>query len=238
MIHKKKSHRRLSKAYRRRRRIVYRNRAVLVLCTALLVWTCVWVIRRKVSDGGANQAVIAQTSVDWRGAPAINVQLLTPNQYSRPQKKLHAVKGIVIHYTANPGTTAQANHNYFEGLKDGSGVYASSHFIVGLDGEVVQNIPTTEEAYASNSRNDDTISIETCHQDESGSYNEKTYASMVQLTGWLCVRYHLDTEDVIRHYDITGKICPKYFVDHEDAWKQFKTDVSDKIKEIKTEQRG
>ena len=128
--------------------------------------------------------------------------------------------------------------SYFEGLKDGSGVYASSHFIVGLDGEVVQNIPTTEEAYASNSRNDDTISIETCHQDESGAYNKKTYASMVQLTGWLCVRYNLNADDVIRHYDITGKICPKYFVDHEDAWKEFKADVQDKIEEVKNEQQG
>ena len=44
-------------------------------------------------------------------------------------------------------------------------------------------------------------------------------------TAWLCEKFSLTEEDVIRHYDITGKICPKYFVENEDAWKQFKSDV-------------
>lgn len=48
---------------------------------------------------------------------------------------------------------------------------------------------------------------------------------MVQLTAWLCEKFSLTEEDVIRHYDITGKICPKYFVENEDAWRQFKSDV-------------
>ena len=46
-----------------------------------------------------------------------------------------------------------------------------------------------------------------------------------RLTAWLCEKFSLTEEDVIRHYDITGKICPKYFVENEDAWKQFKSDV-------------
>ena len=41
------------------------------------------------------------------------------------------------------------------------------------------------------------------------------------------------TINVIRHYDVTGKICPKYFVEHEDAWEQFKSDVQNRIDEIK-----
>ena len=69
------------------------------------------------------------------------------------------------------------------------------------------------------------VSIECCHPDETGKFNEATYKSMVQLTAWLCEKFSLTEEDVIRHYDITGKICPKYFVENEDAWKQFKSDV-------------
>ena len=42
---------------------------------------------------------------------------------------------------------------------------------------------------------------------------------------WLCGKYNLDKDGIIRHYDVTGKKCPKYFVDHEDAWEQFKEDV-------------
>ena len=64
----------------------------------------------------------------------MSVELLTPNPYSRPEIPLEKVNGIVIHYTANPGSSAKANRNYFEGLKDSGQTYASSHFIVGLKG--------------------------------------------------------------------------------------------------------
>lgn len=235
MGQRKSSPRQMSEAYRNRRRVVYRNRLVLVLGTMLLIGIGVWGIKKKFGEearGTSAPVELSASSTDWRGAPSLDVQLLSPNQYSRPQKELSQIQGIVIHYTGNPGTTAQANHDYFEGLKDGRGTSASSHFIVGLEGEVIQCVPSSEVAYASNSRNDDTISIETCHPDESGKFSEPTYQSVVQLTGWLCVRFNLGAEDVIRHYDVTGKECPKYFVDHEDAWKQFKKDVKEKIKEI------
>ena len=49
-------------------------------------------------------------------APSIDKQLLEPNEYSRPQLALTEINGIVVHYTANPGTTAQQNRDYFEGL--------------------------------------------------------------------------------------------------------------------------
>ena len=96
---------------------------------------------------------------------------------------------------------------------------------MGLDGEIVQCVPTWEVAYASNSRNIDTVSIECCHPDESGKFNDATYRSMVQLTAWLCLKFGLDENDVIRHYDVTGKNCPKYFVENQEAWDQFRADV-------------
>lgn len=157
--------------------------------------------------------------------PDMDVQLLTVNEYSRPGTKTERIKGIVIHYTANPGSTAMQNRNYFEGLKDSHVTKASSHFIVGLSGEIVQCIPTWEEAYASNERNADTVSIETCHPKEDGRYTEETYKSLVQLTAWLCKKFDLTEKDVIRHYDVTGKICPKYFVEDESAWEKFREDV-------------
>ena len=51
----------------------------------------------------------------------------------------------------------------------------------------------------------------------------------MQLTAWLCVKFDLSQEDVIRHYDVTGKICPKYFVEHEDAWEEFRDNVGNAI---------
>lgn len=157
--------------------------------------------------------------------PELDVELLTVNPYSRPGTALAQVNGIVIHYTANPGATAIANRNYFENLKDTHTTKASSHFVVGLDGEIVQCIPTAEIAYASNDRNKDTIAIECCYQNEDGSFNQATYDSVIQLTAWLCAKFGLTSENVIRHYDVTGKMCPLYYVEHEDAWQQFKADV-------------
>ena len=158
--------------------------------------------------------------------PEISVQLLDVNEYSRPGIEADPIAGIVIHYTANPGSTAQQNRDYFNGLQDGHGTSVSSHFVVGLDGEIVQCVPTWEIAYASNERNHDTISIECCHQDETGKFTDATYLSMVRLTAFLCAKYELNADAVIRHYNVTGKNCPKYFVEDEDAWALFKADVN------------
>lgn len=155
----------------------------------------------------------------------INKLYLTPNPYSRPQKRLKHVKGLVIHYTANPGTSAKANRNYFESLARKETVSASSHYIVGLEGEVVQCMPLTEIAYATKQRNIDTISIEVCHEDKSGKFNEKSYEALVALAAALCKEYGLSEKDIIRHYDVTGKPCPLYYVEHEDEWLKLKHDI-------------
>ena len=162
-------------------------------------------------------------------APDYKVELLTPNEYSRPQIPIESVQYIAIHYTANPGATAIANRNYFENLATTHDTKVSSHFVVGLDGEVVQCIPTSEMSYATNSRNVDTLSIECCHPDETGKFNEATYDSAVKLSAWLCVRFGLTSENVIRHYDVTGKNCPKYYVENPDAWIQMKSDIAAQI---------
>ena len=48
----------------------------------------------------------------------------------------------------------------------------------------------------------------------------------------MCLKFDLDENDVIRHYDVTGKICPKYFVENEDAWRKFKSDIGTKLKKL------
>lgn len=159
-----------------------------------------------------------------RGA-TIQLDYLTPNPYSRPQTRLNHVKSVVVHYTANPGSTADNNRNYFNNLAKTELTYASSHFVIGLEGEIIQCLPLTEQSYASNDRNDDTISIECCHPDTTGKFNESTYYALVNLTAGLCIEFNLKKEDIIRHYDVTGKKCPLYFVEHEDEWETFKEDV-------------
>ncbi|WP_295859244.1 N-acetylmuramoyl-L-alanine amidase family protein [uncultured Oscillibacter sp.] len=164
----------------------------------------------------------------------VTQELLTENPWSRPGTPLEEIRGVVIHYVGNPDTSAAANRNYFESLKDGAeDIYASAHFIVGLEGEVVQCIPLTEWAYASNSRNGDTVSVEVCHPDETGEFSPVTYDRTVELTAWLCSTFGLTADDVLRHYDVSGKICPKYYVENEDAWSGFLADVDARLAQMR-----
>lgn len=152
----------------------------------------------------------------------VDVQIIEVDGISRRGEKLEDIRNIVIHYVANPGSSAQANHDWYVNPES----EVSSHFLVGLAGEVLQCIPLDEYSSASNHRNKDTISIEVCHPDETGKFTGESYHSLVQLTAWLLEVSGLQPEDVIRHYDITGKDCPRYFVQHEDSWLAFLADVA------------
>lgn len=160
----------------------------------------------------------------------IKEKLLSINPYSRPGDKLKKVKQIVVHYVGNPNTSAMANRNYFESLKN-KHIYASSQYIIGLDGEIIRCIKENEVAYHAGNLtvNRNSIGIENCHPDKTGKFNDKTYNSLVELCADICKRYNLDANDIIRHYDVTGKVCPKYYVENKDAWLQFKKDVANKI---------
>lgn len=152
----------------------------------------------------------------------IEEDYLTENPYSRPGTKLGKVSKIVVHYTANPGTGAHANRNYFEGLSESGDTYASSHFVIDLNGDIIQCVPLNEIAYASNEANAYSISIECCHPDADGEFSDSTYNKCVKLVARLCEYYQLDPkEDVLRHYDVTGKECPLYYVKHPEEWNMF-----------------
>ena len=211
--------------YRRRRRRRRAGPAVPVLLGAVLLCltaAVVWVLLRDRGPQVEDVPVPEYVEKDY----------LTVNPYSRPGEPLEKINGVVIHYVGNPGTTAHANRNYFESLASGlENTYASSHFIVGLEGEVIQCVPLTEIAYASNTRNGDTVSIEVCHPDETGEFSPVTYQRTVELTAWLCREFRLDpSQDVIRHYDVTGKECPRYYVEHPEAWDDFRADVASEMK--------
>lgn len=159
---------------------------------------------------------------------------LEKNPYSRPGTKRDEINDIVVHYVANPGTDAMQNRNYFNNLANQTGKNAtsvSSHYVIGIDGEIIQCIPLDEIAYANYPRNDDTVSIECCHPDSTGEFTEATRESLVKLTSWLCRELELTEKHVIRHYDVIGKNCPKYYVEHEDAWKALLKDIKKKRKE-------
>lgn len=159
-------------------------------------------------------------------------RLLDVNRMSRPGTKIGTIKKITIHWVGNAKSTAIANRNYFNNLKNQNVTYASAHYIIGLEGEVIRCVPENEVAYHGNSHNCYAIGIENCHPDWEGKFNEKTYKSLIELCAELCIKYKLNPiTDIERHYDITGKDCPHYYVVNESAWNAFKKDVDIKMKE-------
>jgi N-acetylmuramoyl-L-alanine amidase CwlA len=158
----------------------------------------------------------------------IKKMFLTPNRYSRPQIPLKKVTKIAVHYVGNAGSSAKGNRNYFESLKDSHAAYASSHYIIGLHGEIIQCIPENEWSYATNDANGYSISIENCHPNADGKFTDATRKSLIELCADICKRYHLNpAADIIRHYDVTGKKCPLCWVTDPHDFVTFKKEVMD-----------
>lgn len=137
----------------------------------------------------------------------IKEMLLTHN---RPYTKRSKTTAIAVHWVGNPNTSAEANRNYFQNTDRA----VSSNYIVGLKGEIICCIPDNEVSWCTNQANGYTVSIETCHPDNTGIFNDDTYKSLVELTAMLCNKYNLNPlkNGVIRHFDVTKKVCPKCFV--------------------------
>lgn len=137
----------------------------------------------------------------------ITEMLLTHN---RPYTKRSKTTAIAVHYVGNAGSSAIGNRNYFQTTTK----KVSSHYIIGLDGEIIRCIPEDEVSWCTNQANSYTISIECCHPFSDGIFNDKTYKSLVELCADICKRWNLNPLNggIIRHYDVTRKVCPKGFV--------------------------
>lgn len=218
----------LPEVIKKRKKIIIAA-GILIIILLILSFTLIFLYYKR------NPAAKYPGGSGWSEPDWVEVNLIPPNEYSRPETKLDSVSGLVIHYVANPGTSAEANRSYFANLAKTKTTYASSHFIIGLEGEVIQLIPTNEVAYASNSRNNDTLSIECTHPTDTGEFNSATYDSLVALCANLSLEYSLDPKtDIIRHYDVTGKLCPLWYVENEDEWLEFLDDVDDVLRILKT----
>ena len=168
----------------------------------------------------------------------IDQQILTIDQHTRPGQPLPRVTGVVIHYVQWPGATAQRIRDYFDALpRTEPGRYASAHYAVGLEGEVIQMVPEEEVAWhagpSSKTRREvetrlggkpnwRTIGIELCHPDASGAFLRATWNAAVALTADIMQRHGIAIETrILRHYDCTGKLCPLWMVNNGADWTEF-----------------
>ena len=169
----------------------------------------------------------------------ITKSFLTPNKWSRPGTRINKIKGIVIHWVANPNTTALANRNFFESRKSGTKGFGSAHEIINLDGSIVVAIPPNEMAYHCGSRtytkralhylstypNNCTYSIECTHIDWEGRMTPETYNTLLNRVVDLCIEFDLKpylNKDLWLHQEIVGwKDCHRLFVRNNTLWHDF-----------------
>ena len=138
------------------------------------------------------------------------------------------VRYIVMHYTANNGDTARDNCDYYHRV---GGLQASAHYFVDEYG-AMQSVHEDDTAWHCGARaywhpecrNANSIGIEMCSRKRAdGSYYIKpeTVANAAALAKDIMQRYGIDTDHVLRHYDVTGKRCPMPWVDDPEQWTAF-----------------
>ena len=138
------------------------------------------------------------------------------------------VRYIVMHYTAGNGDTARNNCDYYHRV---GGLQASAHYFCDEHG-AMQSVREGDTAWHCGARaywhpecrNGNSIGIEMCSRKRAdGSYYilPETVANATTLAKDIMQRYGIDTEHVVRHYDVTGKRCPMPWVDDPAQWTAF-----------------
>lgn len=148
-------------------------------------------------------------------------------------------KWIVVHYVGAV-STALDNVIYFykENRK------ASAHYFVD-ENEIWQCVDDSNIAwhvggakeYFNDCRNQNSIGVEMCCKKDAGGelyIDEQTIKNTIELIRYLMDKYGIDSDHVVRHYDVTRKLCPAPLVD-EGLWSDFKKKliVQKEIKDLK-----
>lgn len=144
---------------------------------------------------------------------------LPVSDYGRSTRKLKDLRAVVLHWTGAPGQRAQGTRSWFAGGQDKSGVYASAHYIIDIDGVILRCVPEDEVCWhVGSSRNDPasgrlytdwtrrclagfthnpvnpnycTVGIEMCVPDKDGTFTDATVAAAEELVADIVSRHGL-----------------------------------------------
>lgn len=179
----------------------------------------------------------------------LDERLLTVNKYSRPGEKADRRTGLVIHWVGVPCQTAEQVRYFFDKVCPKEKHYSSAHYVIDLDGTILQLIPDDEIAWhvASNTVPDSIvktkglpnfrmIGIECCVVNDEGEMTKQTFESLGVLASRLCDKHNLlPYASLFRHFDLTTtkKDCHRWFVNNPDKWVSFKHFVWQAVKLMK-----
>lgn len=158
----------------------------------------------------------------------MNITQMPCNPGNYTARRSSAIRYLVVHYTGAAGT-ARNNGAYFASRGD---IGASAHYFVDAQ-DIVQSVPDSGRAWHCGAasyrhpecRNDNSIGVELCcytNGDGTWYFAPGTVDNAVQLVRSLMAQYGIDTDHVLRHYDVTGKRCPMPWVDDPAQWTAFK----------------
>lgn len=148
-------------------------------------------------------------------------------EVNRTIKPSREIKYIVVHYTGNKGDTAYNNTKYFKTVRRG----ASAHYFVDEtevwqcveDKDAAWHCGTNGKYYHADCRNANSIGVEMCN---SVSKNEAVERNTAELVRYLVKKYKLNSDRILRHYDVTRKQCPLTMID-ESEWQKFKDNLKE-----------
>ena len=166
---------------------------------------------------------------------------LQKGKHTRSGIAMPNVFGIVVHWLGNAGQGPGGLIRYFDSIRDNGPRFASYHYVIDFDGNVVCLIPEDEVAWHAGPSDKTnpvirdvlprlpnwcTVGVAICHKEWTGQPTAKTESSLVALCVDVCNRHHLTSNRVFRHNDITGKVCPRWYVDNPDRWLALRGEIA------------
>lgn len=155
--------------------------------------------------------------------------MLPINQYitvrNRTVSNRTTIQYLAIHYVGAV-STAKNNCSYFYSTYRG----ASAHYFVDdtsiwqcvLDKDIAWHVGAN--TYYNGARNSNSIGIEMCCYMNNGKLDmsDAVINNTLELAAYICKKYNITIDRVVRHYDVTHKRCPAPFVDDSARWEDFK----------------
>lgn len=162
------------------------------------------------------------------------------NTWSRNGQK---IEYIVLHYV---GAVSSAKNNA-EYLHRDSNLGWSAHYFTD-EVSIYQSVALSLSAghcgvdysggnapFWGKCRCKNSIGIEMCcKRDSNGNWfiEPKTVDNTVTLVRWLMAEYGIDSNHILRHYDVCWKQCPEPWVRNPSLWNDFKKRISEGVYEL------
>ena len=139
---------------------------------------------------------------------------LTKSDNTRRMEKMELPQKIILKSSKYNGFSCLKNRNIIEMSKYRDDREFSCHYIVGVNGEIINIIPENEKAICSQNIDidSDSIGIMLC-LDKDGEFTKKELISLKGLIKRLREKYNIKREAVLTEYEINGARRPGIFVD-------------------------